>query len=93
MALEAKIDLEKLAKAVVLKDDATAAAAVGNAVIRAAETACHMFRNSLELDMTDYILESVKYAKDSATVPWKNNKASVRKRGRKPKYSMEACNG
>lgn len=59
MSLEAKIDLERLAKAVAVKDREKAALVIGNAVMDAAETACHMFRDSLELDVTSFVVERV----------------------------------
>lgn len=85
MALEAKIDLEKLNKALVMKDAQSSAERLGHAIIRATETACQMFGNSLELDMTNYVLECVKHAKDTETAPWTDERTAAKRRGRTAK--------
>ena len=90
MSLEAKIDLEKLNKALALKDTNSAAVQIGHAVIRAADTACEMFGNSLELDMTDFVIESVRHANGSDKVPWVKKGSDAKKRGRKSNGQKEA---
>lgn len=92
MALEAKIDLEKLNKALVMKDAQSSAERLGHAIIRATETACQMFGNSLELelDITNYVLECVKHAKDTETAPWTDESPAAKRRGRNAKAAKGA---
>lgn len=66
MSLDAKIDLEKLARACSMKDYDSAALAVGTAVLETADKALKYFRGSLELDFTDFVVERIGSAKDES---------------------------
>jgi hypothetical protein len=61
--MDCNLDLEKVAKATVMKDSFSAAAAIGTAVLETAEVAAHMFKGSLGLDITDFVIEKVNEAK------------------------------
>ena len=61
--MDCNIDLEKVAKATVMKDGVSAAICIGEAVIEAAENASRFFRGSLGLDITDFVLERIELAK------------------------------
>ena len=49
-----------------------------------------MFGNSLELDMTDFVIESVRHANGSDKVPWVKKGSDAKKRGRKSNGQKEA---
>lgn len=61
--MDCNIDLEKVAKATVMKDGVSAAKCIGEAVIEAAENASRFFRGSLGLDITDFVLDRIELAK------------------------------
>ena len=63
MSLDAKIDLDKVSKAATMKERASAALAVGEAVLEAADNACRFFRGSLELDITEFVAGRIETAK------------------------------
>lgn len=63
--MDCNIDLDKVAKATVMKDYDSAAQKIGEAVIEAAENASTFFRGSLGLDITDFVLERIELAKKS----------------------------
>lgn len=66
MSLDAKIDLERIAKACCMKDYDAAALAVGTAVLETADTALKYFRGSLELDFTDFVVERIGNVKNES---------------------------
>ena len=63
--MDCNLDLEKVAKATVMKDDVSAAICIGEAVMEAAENATRFFRGSMELDITDFVLERIELAKEA----------------------------
>ncbi len=77
MSLDAKIDLERIAKACRTKDHDSAAIAVGNAVLEAADNACKFFRGSLELDCTEFVLELVDTVDDAKKQHRKTHKGGI----------------
>lgn len=75
--MDCNLDLEKVAEAIATMKTTDASTAIGCAVIDAAETASHMFRGSLGLDITGLVIERIGIAKagdarmvreDSATI-------------------------
>ena len=100
MSLEAKIDLDKVSKAATMKERASAALAVGEAVLEAADNACKFFRGSLELDITEFVTERIESAKDETYADTLKQKlaeryrmpetATKKKRGRPAKAGKEA---
>ena len=60
--MDCNIDLEKIASATVMKDGPHAAAAIGSAVLECAETAAHLFKGSLGLDITAFVIAKVEEA-------------------------------
>lgn len=96
--MDCNIDLDKVAKATVMKDGLSAAIRIGEAVIEAAENASKFFRGSLGMDITDFVLERIELAMEAEPTEKKlvRRKAAVvagvaadspapRKRGRPPK--------
>lgn len=61
--MDCNLDLEKVAKATVKKDDVSAAICIGEAVMEAAENATRFFSGSMELDITAFVLERIELAK------------------------------
>lgn len=61
--MDCNLDLEKVAEATVMKDGVSAAAAIGSAVLECAEIASHLFKGSLGLDITDFVLANVAMAR------------------------------
>ena len=61
--MDCNLDLEKVAKATVMKDGVSAAICIGEAVMEAAENATRFFRGSMELDITEFVIERIELAK------------------------------
>lgn len=61
--MDCNLDLEKVAMAIATMKTTDASTAIGCAVIDAAETASHMFRGSLGLDITGLVIERIEIAK------------------------------
>ncbi len=61
--MDCNLDLEKVAKATVMKDGVSAAKCIGEAILEAAEKATRFFRGSMELDITAFVLERIELAK------------------------------
>lgn len=100
--MDCNIDLEKVAKATVMKDGASAATCIGEAVIEAAENASRFFRGSLGLDITDFVLERIELARKAEPTEKElvRRKAEVvagvatdspepKRRGRKPRKETD----
>lgn len=64
--MDCNLDLEKVAEAIATMKTTDASTAIGCAVIDAAETASHMFRGSLGLDITGLVIERIGIAKAGA---------------------------
>lgn len=99
--MDCNLDLEKVAKATVMKDGASAAICIGEAVMEAAENATRFFSGSMELDITAFVLERIKLAKKAGTTETDalREKAKVvaglapKRRGRPPKADAERKEG
>lgn len=99
--MDCNIDLEKVAKATVMKDGVSTAICIGEAVIEAAENASRFFRGSLGLDITDFVLERIELAKKAGPTETDalREKAKVvaglapKRRGRPPKADAERKEG
>ena len=63
--MDCNLDLEKVAKATVMKDGVSAAICIGEAVMEAAENATRFFRGSMELDITEFVIERIELAKEA----------------------------
>lgn len=96
--MDCNLDLEKVAEAIATMKTTDASTAIGCAVIDAAETASHMFRGSLGLDITGLVIERIGIAKAGAARKVREalrEKAKVvaglapRKRGRKPRKETD----
>lgn len=100
--MDCNLDLEKVAKATVMKDGVSAAICIGEAVIEAAENASRFFRGSLGLDITDFVLERIELAKKAEPTEKElvRRKAAVvagvatdspapKRRGRKPRKETD----
>ena len=91
--MDCNIDLDKVAKATVMKDDVSAAICIGEAVMEAAKNATRFFSGSLGLDITDFVLERIELAKKAGPTETDalRDKAKVvaglapKRRGRPPK--------
>ena len=66
--MDCNMDLEKVSKAIATMKTTDASTAIGCAVIDAAETASHMFRGSLGLDITGLVIERIGIAKAGAAM-------------------------
>lgn len=66
--MDCNLDLEKVAKATVMKDCVSAAICIGEAVMEAAENATRFFRGSMELDITEFVIERIELAKKAEAV-------------------------
>lgn len=100
--MDCNLDLEKVAKAIATMKTTDASTAIGCAVIDAAETASHMFRGSLGLDITGLVIERIGIAKANAESKVREalrEKAKVvaglapKRRGRPPKADAERKEG
>ena len=91
--MDCNLDLEKVAKATMMKDGVSAAICIGEAVMEAAENATRFFRGSMELDITAFVLERIELAKkaEPSETDLLRKKAAVvagvapKRRGRPPK--------
>jgi hypothetical protein len=91
--MDCNLDLEKVAKATVMKDGVSAAICIGEAVMEAAEKATRFFSGSMELDITAFVLERIELAKkaEPSETDLIRKKAAVvagvapKRRGRPPK--------
>lgn len=91
--MDCNLDLEKVAKATVMKDGVSAAICIGEAVMEAAENATRFFRGSMELDITEFVIERIELAKKAghSEIEIFRKKAAVvagvapKRRGRPPK--------
>ena len=91
--MDCNLDLEKVAKATVMKDGVSAAICIGEAVMEAAENATRFFSGSMELDITAFVLERIELAKKARPTETDElrEKAKVvaglapKRRGRPPK--------
>ena len=91
--MDCNLDLEKVEKATVMKDDVSAAICIGEAVMEAAEKATRFFRGSMELDITEFVIERIELAKKAGPTETDalRDKAKVvaglapKRRGRPPK--------
>ena len=91
--MDCNLDLEKVAEAIATMKTTDASTAIGCAVIDAAETASHMFRGSLGLDITGLVIERIELAKEAghSEIEIFRKKAAVvagvapKRRGRPPK--------
>ena len=91
--MDCNLDLEKVADAIATMKTTDASTAIGCAVIDAAETASHMFRGSLGLDITGLVIERIGIAKAGAARKVRE-KAKVaglvpKHRGRPPKKETD----
>lgn len=77
--MDCNIDLEKVAEAIVTMKTTDASTAIGCAVIDAAETASHMFRGSMGLDITGLVIERIEIAKAGAARKVLDESATVSK--------------
>lgn len=100
--MDCNLDLEKVAKATVMKDDVSAAICIGEAVMEAAENATRFFRGSMELDITAFVLERIELDKKARPTETDalREKAKVvaglntpKRRGRPPKADAERKEG
>jgi hypothetical protein len=101
--MDCNLDLEKVAEAIATMKTTDASTAIGCAVIDAAETASHMFRGSLGLDITGLVIERVGIAKAGAAMKVREalrEKANVvaglntpKRRGRPPKAGAASKEG
>ena len=99
--MDCNLDLEKVAKATVMKDSVSAAICIGEAVMEAAENATRFFRGSMELDITAFVLERIELAKKAGPTETDalREKANVvaglapKRRGRPPKADAERKEG
>lgn len=97
--MDCNLDLEKVAEAIATMKTTDASTAIGCAVIDAAETASHMFRGSLGLDITGLVIERIGIAKAGAASKVREalrEKANVvaglntpKRRGRPPKKETD----
>lgn len=96
--MDCNLDIDKVAKATVMKDGVSAAICIGEAVMEAAENATRLFSGSMGLDITAFVLERIELAKKAGPTEKElvRRKAAVvagvaadshepRKRGRPPK--------
>ena len=92
--MDCNLDLDKVAKATVMKENVSAAICIGEAVMEAAENATRFFRGSMELDITEFVIERIELAKKAGTTETDalREKAKVvaglntpKRRGRPPK--------
>lgn len=99
--MDCNLDLEKVAKATVMKDDVSAAICIGEAVMEAAANATRFFSGSMELDITAFVLERIELAKKAGPTETDalREKAKVvaglapKRRGRPPKADAERKEG
>ena len=77
--MDCNLDLEKVAEAIATMKTTDASTAIGCAVIDAAETASHMFRGSLGLDITGLVIERIGIAKARAASKVRQESATVNK--------------
>ena len=77
--MDCNLDLEKVAEAIATMKTTDASTAIGCAVIDAAETASHMFRGSLGLDITGLVIERIEIAKAGAARKVREESATVSK--------------
>ena len=77
--MDCNLDLEKVAEAIATMKTTDASTAIGCAVIDAAETASHMFRGSLGLDITGLVIERIEIAKAGAARKVRQESATVSK--------------
>lgn len=77
--MDCNIDLEKVAEAIATMKTTDASTAIGCAVIDAAETASHMFRGSMGLDITGLVIERIEIAKAGAARKVLDESATVSK--------------
>ena len=77
--MDCNLDLEKVAEAIATMKTTDASTAIGCAVIDAAETASHMFRGSLGLDITGLVIERIEIAKAGAAMKVRQESATVSK--------------
>jgi hypothetical protein len=75
--MDCNLDLEKVAEAISTMKTTDASTAIGCAVIDAAETASHMFRGSLGLDITGLVIERIGIAKAGAARKVRQESATV----------------
>ena len=95
--MDCNLDLEKVAKATVMKDGVSAAICIGEAVMEAAENATRFFRGSMELDITEFVIERIELAKKAGPTETDSlrDKAKVvaglapKRRGRPPKKEKD----
>lgn len=95
--MDCNLDLEKVAEAIATMKTTEASTAIGCAVIDAAETASHMFRGSLGLDITGLVIERIGIAKKAGPTEKDllREKAKVvaglapKRRGRPPKKETD----
>lgn len=81
--MDCNLDLEKVAEAIATMKTTEASTAIGCAVIDAAETASHMFRGSIGLDITGLVIERIEIAKGGSA------RLAPKRRGRKPKKETD----
>lgn len=100
--MDCNLDLEKVAEAIATMKTTDASTAIGCAVIDAAETASHMFRGSLGLDITGLVIERIGIAKEGTARKVREalrEKAKVvaglepKRRGRPPKKTATEKEG
>lgn len=96
--MDCNIDLEKVAKATVMKDGASAATCIGEAILEAAENAGRYFAGSLELDITRFVTERIGEAKEESFESAAKKKIqsladspapAPKRRGRKPRKETD----
>ena len=99
--MDCNLDLEMVAEAIATMKTTDASTAIGCAVIDAAETASHMFRGSLGIDITGLVIERIGIAKKARPTETDalREKAKVvaglapKRRGRPPKADAERKEG
>ena len=95
--MDCNLDLEKVAEATVMKDGVSAAICIGEAVMEAAENATRFSRGSMELDITEFVIERIELAKKAGPTETDalREKAKVvaglapKRRGRPPKKEKD----